>query len=106
MTQIYHKVLILQMISKNKMLSHCIPLQPTLPHTCVVARLLTILSYVLICYYISYILILVVTLLEELFSHINEALQLMKKYLLAEIKAVMFMEKNLHAKTSSFMIFT
>lgn len=34
------------------------------------------------------------------FPHINEALQLMKKYVLSEIKAVMFMEKKiLHAKT-------
>lgn len=41
-----------------------------------------------------YIFLLVVTLLERLFSHINEVLQLMKKYLLAEIKAVMFMEKK------------
>lgn len=28
------------------------------------------------------------------FPHINEALQLMKKYVLSEIKAVMFMEKK------------
>ena len=91
------------------MLSHCIPLQPTLPHTSVVARILTFLSYVLICYYISYILIYIFFIgghpTRGTFSHINEALQLMKKYLLAEIKAVMFMEKILHAKTSSFMIF-
>lgn len=58
-----------------------------------------------------YIFLLVVTLLEELFSHINEALQSMKKCLLAELfletVSDIYGKKNtLHAKTSSFMIFT
>lgn len=53
-----------------------------------------------------YIFLLVVTLLEKLFSHINEVLQLMKKYLLAEIKAVMFMEKKTYMLKKGLLWFS